>query len=71
MGAMWQISHFRVVKLTEKGVTLLDEADKLIIINDLNNVMQFELDQTFQRYSPHFHYSVDPLLIKYESRIDL
>jgi len=60
----WQTDYARVVKLTYKGVTLADEANKQVFINDLNKVMQFELDQAFQQYSPHFHYSIDPLLAK-------
>jgi hypothetical protein len=26
---------------------------------DLGNVMQFEIDRTFQNFKPHFHYSID------------
>ena len=64
MGEMWQNNHCRVLKLTEKGVVLNDErSNKLVVIQDLNNVMQFEVDQPFQNFQPHFHYTVDPVLI--------
>jgi hypothetical protein len=33
--------------------------NKLIFIQELKDVMQFELDQAFQQYQPHFHYPVD------------
>ena len=66
MGEMWKSSHFRVFQLTEKGVALHDDSTKkLVLVSDLSQVMQFELDQTFQQYEPHFHYSVDPALVSY------
>jgi hypothetical protein len=66
IGEMWQINHVRVVRVTEKGVALNDELlNKLIFVQDLNNVVQFELDQAFQQYQPHFHYPVDPSGITY------
>lgn len=61
IGVMWQTNHLRIFKITEKGLALHDEnANKLIILNDLQNVIQFEIDHSFQQYQPHFHYSVDP-----------
>lgn len=60
LGEMWQSNHLRVIKLTDRGVVLFDEAEgKVYVINDLRNVMQFELDQIFQQYQPHFHYEVN------------
>lgn len=64
IGEMWQSAHLRIFQITEKGVLMRDDhANKVIYIPDLNNVMQFELDQSFQQYQPHFHYSVDPLYV--------
>jgi hypothetical protein len=64
IGEMWQNNHYRVLKLTEKGVVLNDErANKLQFVQDLNKVIQFELDQAFQKFQPHYHYSVDPLMV--------
>jgi hypothetical protein len=58
-GEMWQNHYLRLLNVTEKGAALNDDrSNKLIFIRDLNNVMQFELDQGFQQYQPHFHYSV-------------
>jgi hypothetical protein len=63
IGEMWQPNHTRIIQLTEKGVALNDErSNKLIFVRDLLNVMQFELDRTFQQYQPHFHYNVNPVL---------
>jgi hypothetical protein len=60
IGEMWQSNHCRVIKLTEKGVVLNDEkSNKLIFLQDIKKVIQFELDQGFQHYQPHFHYTVD------------
>jgi len=35
------------------------------MVSDLSQIMQFELEQSFQKYEPHFHYSVDPVLVSY------
>jgi hypothetical protein len=60
LGEMWQTNHVRVVQLTEKGVALNDErVNKLLFIQDLKDIVQFELDQAFQQYQPHFHYPID------------
>lgn len=59
LGEMWQPNFIRVLKVTEKGVLLNDDIkNKLIAIHDLSGIMQFELDQTFQNFLPHFHYEV-------------
>lgn len=64
IGEMWQTNYLRIFKITERGVALLDEnANKIIFLNDLQNVIQFEIDHAFQQYQPHFHYGVDPFLI--------
>lgn len=60
MGEMWQSNHCRVIQVTENGVVLNDEkSNKLIFIRDLKKVIQFELDQSFHNYQPHFHYIVN------------
>ena len=65
IGKMWQPAHMRVLHVTDDGVALQDEVSKkLVIIQDLSQVMQFELDQTYQQYQPHLHYSVEPALVK-------
>lgn len=60
MGEMWQNNYLRIINVTEKGIVLNDEkANKLIFIQDLKNIMQFELEHSFQQYHPHFHYSIN------------
>jgi hypothetical protein len=64
MGEMWQVHFHRIISLTENGVALNNEKDnKLIFIQDLTNVMQFEIDHAFREFEPHFHYSVSPELV--------
>jgi hypothetical protein len=59
LGEMWQINHSKILQVTEKGVALVDDTtNKLIFIQDLTVIMQFEIDKTFQNYQPHFHYTV-------------
>lgn len=66
MGEMWQTNHHNILQLTEKGVALHDvETKRLVIVADLSQVMQFELEQSFQHYEAHFHYSVDSALVSY------
>lgn len=65
IGEMWQPLHHQVLHLTEHGVALRDPAsNKLLIIPDLSQVMQFEIDQPYQQYQPHFHYAVDPVMVQ-------
>lgn len=66
MGEMWQSHHLIVLRVTERGVALHDPRSKrLLMVSDLSQVMQFELDESFQQYQPHYHYSVDPALVSY------
>ena len=59
IGEMWQVNHLKVIKPTEKGVLLLDVVkNKIVSVPDLDLVVQFELDQAFQHFEPHFHYNV-------------
>lgn len=61
LGEMWAQHFMRVLRVTEKGVMLSDEpSNKLVLITDLSNVMQFELDNRFQNFQPFYHYEVKP-----------
>ena len=65
IGEMWQPMHHQVLHLTAHGVALKDPVSKkLLLIPDLSQVMQFEIDNPYQQYQPHFHYSVDPVLVQ-------
>jgi hypothetical protein len=59
LGEMWQSNFLRVVKVTEKGVILNDELrNKTIILQDLTQIIQFEIDGRIHNFQPHFHYDV-------------
>jgi hypothetical protein len=59
LGELWQANHSKVLRVNDTGTALLDElTNKLLFIQDLNNVMQFELDGQFQHYKPNYHYTV-------------
>jgi hypothetical protein len=61
---MWQVNFHRITFLTERGVVLKNENDnKLIFIQDLTNVMQFEIDHSFREFEAHSHYNVTPELV--------
>jgi hypothetical protein len=60
MGELWQSQHYKILRMTENGIALIDEpSNKLVFISELSNVMQFELDSRFQNYQPNVHYSVN------------
>lgn len=64
MGEMWQPIYHRVFQITDRGVALCEEVSrKLVMIPDLGHVMQFELDQVFKQFEPHFHYAIDPACV--------
>jgi hypothetical protein len=59
MGEMWLPVFMRVVAATDKGVLLQDEdTGRFVSVSDISYVMQFELDNRFQNFQPHFHYEV-------------
>ena len=60
LGEMWFPHFMRIIIVTERGVLLNNEvSDQLVRVYDLGNVMQFEIDHTFQNFKPHFHYSIN------------
>jgi hypothetical protein len=59
IGQMWQSEFWRVVTLTENGVALINASNNQIcIVNDLREVVQFEIDSRYQNFHPHDHYSI-------------
>ena len=61
LGQLWQTSFMRVILVIENGVVLhTDGENKLTVIKNLTEVVQFELDQPLFQYEPHFHYYHEP-----------
>ena len=59
MGEMWAVHFMRVISTTEKGVLFFhEENSRYFSVSDLSYIMQFELDNRFQEFQPHFHYEV-------------
>jgi hypothetical protein len=59
IGELWMSSFSRVSSVTDKGVILTtDHSNRVILVPNLNNVMQFELDNNFQEFTAHNHYNV-------------
>jgi hypothetical protein len=53
----------RVALVTAKGVVLqLDGENKLHFIDNLDDIIQFEIDQRLFQYEPHFHYEHEPTI---------
>jgi hypothetical protein len=59
IGEMWAPNFKKVLHVSEKGVLLRDEVtNNLTGINDLSNLIQFEIDSPFQDVRPYCHYDV-------------
>jgi hypothetical protein len=62
LGEMWGSNFLSVSSVNGKGALMKDpQESKLISVPDLTNVMQFELDNSFIGFQPHYHYEVKPL----------
>lgn len=63
IGQMWQTNFMRIVSVNEHGVTLTnDTSHKLCVIENFNDIMQFELDAPLFQYNPHTHYDLVPAI---------
>jgi hypothetical protein len=59
LGEMWQKHHCKILSISENGVSVIEEpTNRLIFIQELKHVIQFEIDKPFQNYKPHLHYTV-------------
>jgi len=63
LGKMWRENFMKITLVTEKGVILNDEiSTQMINIHNLNDIIQFEIDNGFQNYPPHFHFDLQPAI---------
>ena len=54
-------NFMKITLVTDMGVILNDEiATRMVTIRNLNDVIQFEIDNGFQKYQPHFHFDIQP-----------
>ena len=60
IGEMWMKHHCQVSSVNDKTVLLYDEVEGKYQLIRFNSVMQFDIDNRFQQYHPHFHYDVCP-----------
>ena len=58
LGELWTVQFMRVMRMSDKGVVLLDDINGLVSVSDLNFIMQFEIDKPFQGFQPYYHYEV-------------
>jgi hypothetical protein len=59
LGQMWQHNYFKVFLVTTTGAVLIDQrTNRTEIINNISDIIQFELDARFQIYEPNYHYTV-------------
>ena len=58
-GETWRPDFMRILLVTEKGVILNDEkTNKTISIKFLSDIVQFELEKTYEQYQAGSQYSV-------------
>ena len=63
LGEMWAENFMRVIMVTEKGAIFNDESiNEFVNVSDIANIMQFEIDNRFQNFQPHYHYEVKPVV---------
>jgi hypothetical protein len=61
IGEMWEQNYMTIMKVTDFGLLLNDQVkNRLIVIRDLSQIMQFELDSQFHSFRPNYHYNVNP-----------
>lgn len=61
IGEMWETNYLRILRVTEYGLLLSDEIkNRLVVIRDFSQIMQFELDTSFHAFQPYCHYTVIP-----------
>ena len=60
VGAMWMKRHAQISSITGNSVILYNEKESKYTFVDINNIVQFDLDERFQHYQPHCHYEVEP-----------
>jgi hypothetical protein len=59
MGDMWKKNFTRIISIKENSLVVEDEQARMILgVPNIANIIQFELDNTFQQYHAHFHYDV-------------
>jgi hypothetical protein len=59
IGQLWQQSFMQVAAVYEDGVLLHNDTDgRFLNIVKLSQIMQFEIDHSFQNFFPHNHYDV-------------
>jgi hypothetical protein len=61
LGEMWFPQFMRIILVSNSGIILNNEvSNTLLRVRNLSRVMQFEIDNRFQNFHPHFHYDVKP-----------
>jgi len=58
-GEVWPADFMRILLVTEKGVILNEEkSNKTISIKFLNDIIQFELEKTYENYQAKSRYTI-------------
>jgi hypothetical protein len=59
LGEMWGVNFMNIKHVTPKALLLTNQFNNsFVLISDISMIMQFEIDNSFQGFQPHFHYNV-------------
>ncbi|HWA35619.1 MAG TPA: hypothetical protein VG737_15865 [Cyclobacteriaceae bacterium] len=59
LGKFWDNSFLQIQSITESGVRLYNPTlHKVVEIQNLQDIVQFEIDKKYQNFQPHNHYDV-------------
>lgn len=58
-GEMWMKRHNQIMSVNQESLVLYDDKETKYTMIDINNIMQFDIDERFQSYHPHHHYTVE------------
>lgn len=60
LGRMWHSNFMKVFIVTANGAVLIDQITNATeIVNNLSDIIQFELDSRYHNFQPFYHYSVE------------
>lgn len=58
IGNLWSNAFFPIRKMSEEEVFFFDSARQSLIRVFVRDIMQIELDSSFQNYRPNLHYTI-------------
>jgi hypothetical protein len=62
LGEMWGVNFLNIKHVTPKALLLSNHlTNSFVLVSDISMIMQFEIDNSFAGFEPHFHYNVQAI----------